>query len=69
MGVTKKCRIKAPSAPFLQQLAEAGDRPKARPVTPSIQEIHDAAEQNIHAYLTDQVDIDKAINDAMAKIA
>lgn len=58
----------APSAPFLQQLAEAGDLVKARPVTPSIQEIYDAAEQNIHAFLTDQVDIDTAINDAMAKI-
>ncbi len=59
---------KAPSAPFLQQLAEAGDLVKARPVTPSIQEIYDAAEQNIHAFLTDQVDLDQAINDAMAKI-
>jgi len=59
---------KAPSAPFLQQLAEAGDLVKARPVTPSIQEIYDAAEQNIHAFLTDQVDVDQAINDAMAKI-
>jgi len=59
---------KAPSAPFLKQLAEAGDLVKARPVTPSIQEIYDAAEQNIHAFLTDQVDVDKAINDAMAKI-
>lgn len=64
----KEVQDKAPSAPFLQQLAEAGDLVKARPVTPSIQEIYDAAEQNIHAYLTDQVDIDKAINDAMAKI-
>lgn len=59
---------KAPSAPFLQQLAEAGDLVKARPVTPSIQEIYDAAEQNIHAFLTDQADIEKAVNDAMAKI-
>jgi multiple sugar transport system substrate-binding protein len=58
----------APSAPFLQQLADAGDLVKARPVTPSIQEIYDAAEQNIHAYLTDQVDIDQAINNAMDKI-
>ena len=58
----------APSAPFLQQLAEAGDLVKARPVTPSIQEIYDAAEQNIHAYLTGQVDVDQAINDAMTKI-
>lgn len=59
---------KAPSAPFLQQLAEGGDLVKARPVTPSIQEIYDAAEQNIHAYLTDQVDVDQAINNAMDKI-
>jgi ABC-type glycerol-3-phosphate transport system substrate-binding protein len=58
----------APSAPFLQQLAEAGDLVKARPVTPSIQEIYDAAEQAVHAFLTDQVDVDQAINDAMAKI-
>jgi hypothetical protein len=58
----------APSAPFLLDLAEAGDLVKARPVTPSIQEIYDAAEQNVHAYLTDQVDVDTAINAAMDKI-
>jgi multiple sugar transport system substrate-binding protein len=60
---------KAPSAPFLEELAKSGpDSVKARPVTPSIQEIYDAAEQNIHAYLTDQVDIDTAIDNAMKKI-
>lgn len=58
----------APSSVYLKQLAEAGDLVKARPVTPSIQEIYDAAEENIHAYLTDQVDVDTAIANAMAKI-
>ena len=58
----------APSSPFLLELAEAGDLVKARPVTPSIQEIYDAAEQNIHAYLTDQVSLDEAIKAAMDKI-
>ena len=58
----------APSSVFLKQLAEAGDAVKARPVTPSIQEIYDLAETNIHAYLTDQKDIDTAINDAMSQI-
>ncbi|MBC8076046.1 MAG: extracellular solute-binding protein, partial [Chloroflexales bacterium] len=59
---------KAPSAIFLSDLAAAGDLVKARPITPSIQEIYDAAEQNIHAFLTDQVDIDTAIGNAMEKI-
>jgi len=58
----------APSSIFLQQLAESGDAVKARPVTPSIQEIYDLAETNIHAYLTDQKDLDTAINDAMSQI-
>lgn len=58
----------APSSPFLLELAEAGDLVKARPVTPSIQEIYDAAEQNVHAYLTDQVSIDEAVKNAMDKI-
>ncbi len=58
----------APSSPFLLELAEAGDLVKARPVTPSIQEIYDAAEQNVHAYLTDQVSLDEAVKAAMDKI-
>jgi multiple sugar transport system substrate-binding protein len=58
----------APSAPFLLDLAEAGNLVKARPVTPSIQEIYDAAEESIHAYLTDQIDLDTAITQAMDKI-
>ncbi len=58
----------APSSVYLEQLAKAGDLVKARPITPSIQEIYDAAEENIHAYLTDQVDVDTAIANAMAKI-
>jgi multiple sugar transport system substrate-binding protein len=59
----------APSAPFLEELAKSGpDSVKARPVTPSIQEIYDAAEQNIHAFLTDQVSIDEATDNAMKKI-
>ena len=59
---------KAPSAPFLLELAKGRNLLKARPATPSIQEIYDAAEQSIHAYLTDQVDVDTAIANAMAKI-
>jgi ABC-type glycerol-3-phosphate transport system substrate-binding protein len=58
----------APSSVFLQQLAEAGDLVKARPVTPSIQEIYDAAEESVSAYLTDQIDVDTAITNAMNKI-
>jgi ABC-type glycerol-3-phosphate transport system substrate-binding protein len=58
----------APSSIFLEQLAKAGDLVKARPITPSIQEIYDAAEENVHAYLTDQVDVDTAIKNAMDKI-
>ncbi len=65
----KEVQDLAPSSVFLNELAKAGpDSVKARPVTPSIQEIYDAAEQNIHAYLTDQVDIDTAIDNAMKKI-
>jgi multiple sugar transport system substrate-binding protein len=58
----------APSSVYLEQLAQAGDLVKARPITPSIQEIYDAAEEAIHAYLTDQMDIDAAIESAMSKI-
>ena len=65
----KEVQDQAPSAVFLEQLAKAGpDSVKARPVTPSIQEIYDAAEQNVHAYLTDQVDLDTAVKNAMDKI-
>ena len=65
----KDVQDKAPSAPFLEALAKSGpDSVKARPVTPSIQEIYDAAEQNISAYLTDQVDLDTAVKKAMVKI-
>lgn len=64
----KEVQDQAPSAVFLEQLAKAGDLVKARPVTPSIQEIYDAAEQNVHAYLTDQVNLDTAIKNAMDKI-
>jgi len=58
----------APSSVYLEQLAKAGDLVKARPVTPSIQEIYDAAEEPVHAYLTDQIDVDTAIKNAMDKI-
>ena len=58
----------APSSVYLEQLAKAGDLVKARPVTPSIQEIYDAAEEAVHAYLTDQIDVDTAIKNAMDKI-
>ena len=67
-GPTPKSRISRPSSPFLLDLAEAGGLVKARPVTPSIQEIYDAAEQNVHAYLTDQVSLDEAVTAAMDKI-
>lgn len=59
---------RAPSSVFLKQLAEAGNAVKARPVTPSIQEIYNVAETNVHAFLTDQKDIDTAIADAMSQI-
>jgi ABC-type glycerol-3-phosphate transport system substrate-binding protein len=58
----------APSSVFLEQLAAAGDLTKARPVTPSIQEIYDIAEAAVHAYLTDQLDVDAAIEQAMSQI-
>ena len=58
----------APSSPFLLDLAAAGGLVRARPVTPSIQEIYDAAEQNVHAFLTDQVSLDEAVTAAMDKI-
>ncbi len=58
----------APSSVFLNDLAASGDAVKARPVTPSIQEIYDVAETNVHAFLTDQKDVDAAIADAMAEI-
>lgn len=56
-----------PQARYLAELAEV-DGLKARPISPGFQEIYDAAEQNIHAYLTDQVDVDTAIERAMEKI-
>ena len=58
----------APSSVYLAELAKIPDSFKARPITPSIQEIYDAAEENISAYLTDQVDLDAAISKAMDKI-
>jgi multiple sugar transport system substrate-binding protein len=58
----------APSSVYLEQLAQAGDLVRARPVTPSVQEIYDAAEESMHAYMTDQIDVDTAISNAMDKI-
>jgi ABC-type glycerol-3-phosphate transport system substrate-binding protein len=58
----------APSAVFLAEMAKDPNSFKARPITPSIQEIYDAAEENISAYLTGQVDLDAAVTKAMAKI-
>jgi multiple sugar transport system substrate-binding protein len=58
----------APSAVFLAELAKDPNSFKARPITPSIQEIYDAAEENISAFLTDQVDLETAIKKAMDKI-
>jgi multiple sugar transport system substrate-binding protein len=59
---------KAPSSKFLLELAKDPTSFKARPITPSIQEIYDAAEENIHAYLTNQVGLDAAVSKAMDKI-
>jgi len=58
----------APSSVFLVELAKDPNSFKARPITPSIQEIYDIAEENISAYLTDQVSLDQAVASAMAKI-
>jgi ABC-type glycerol-3-phosphate transport system substrate-binding protein len=58
----------APQSVFLEPLFKAGNLVKARPVTPSIQGIYDAAEKNVHAYLTDQIDLDTAIERAMLEI-
>lgn len=59
---------RAPQLPFMADLLKGGSAFQARPVTPGVQEIYDAAEQNIHAYLTDQVDLDTAVQQAMEKI-
>jgi len=60
---------RAPQLSFMAQMIEGGESPfRARPVTPGIQEIYDAAEQNVHAFLTDQVDLDTAVAQAMEKI-
>jgi ABC-type glycerol-3-phosphate transport system substrate-binding protein len=56
-----------PSTPFILDLAKAGLL-RARPVTPSIQEIYDAAEKPVHAYLTDQLDLDAAVAQAQKQI-
>jgi multiple sugar transport system substrate-binding protein len=56
-----------PQTRYIAELA-AADGLKARPITPGFQEIYDAVEQNVHAYLTDQIDIDTAITQAMDKI-
>lgn len=58
----------APQLVFLSQLAEAGAPFQARPISPGVQAVYDAAEENIHAYITDQIDVDTAIERAMEKI-
>lgn len=58
----------APSSVFLELLAQAGEAVRARPVTPSIQEIYDIAESSVHAFLTDQKDVETAVAEAMAQI-
>lgn len=58
----------APQLEFLKKLSNTTDALKARPITPSFQQIDDAARQNVHAYLTDQVDLDTAVKRAMEKI-
>jgi ABC-type glycerol-3-phosphate transport system substrate-binding protein len=63
-----KIREMAPQSAFMEPLFKSGDLVKARPVTPKIQEVYDAAETNIHAYLTDQVDLDTAVERAMAEM-
>lgn len=63
----KDVQDNAPSAPFVKQAYDAGAL-AARPITPSIQQIYDAAEHAMSAYLTDQVDLAGAVKDAMTKI-
>jgi ABC-type glycerol-3-phosphate transport system substrate-binding protein len=58
----------APQLPYLADLAELNVL-QARPISPGVQAIYDAAEANIHAYLTDQIDVDTAIERAMEEIA
>lgn len=58
----------APQLAFLKKLSSTTNALKARPITPSFQEIDDAARQNVHAYLTDQIDLDTAVKRAMEKI-
>ena len=57
-----------PQVKYLADLGATGDAFKARPINPGFQEIYDAAEQNVHAYLTGQIDVDTAIERAMDKI-
>jgi multiple sugar transport system substrate-binding protein len=64
----KDVQDQAPSSVFLAAMAKDPNSFKARPVTPSIQEIYDAAEEQISAFLTDQVDLDTATKKAMEKI-
>ncbi len=58
----------APQLVFRVALGSGETVFRARPINPGVQEIFDAAEQNIHAYLTDQIDLDTAIEQAMDKI-
>lgn len=60
---------RVPQLALVAQLAKQDNAFRARPISPGIQEISDAVEQNVHAYLTDQVDLDGAIERAMDEIA
>jgi ABC-type glycerol-3-phosphate transport system substrate-binding protein len=57
-----------PQIALLSAMSEQGDPFVGRPVSAGFQEVSDAAEQNVHAFLTDQVDVDTAIERAMEKI-
>lgn len=58
----------APQLAIYAGLGEQADAFKARPITPNFQQIDDAARTNVHAFLTDQVDLDTAVKNAMDKI-
>lgn len=58
----------APQLLIYGALGEQDEPFKARPITPNFQQIDDAARTSVHSFLTDQIDLDTAVNDAMKKI-
>lgn len=57
-----------PQIALLSAMQDAGNPFVGRPVSAGFQEVSDAAEQNVNAFLTDQVDVDTAIERAMDRI-